>query len=62
VSIHELKQAIGSAANITMRYEEGGKVQIFDVDGIEYRFPGETTSEQVGAWIKEARSLKLTEG
>ena len=56
MSIQDIKAALG-AELVTMRYEDGGRIQVFDVDGVEYRFgSGDSTDFVVNA-IKEGRKI-----
>lgn len=47
----EIKKAL-KAASVTMQYADGGKTQVFTVDGTEYRVPGHLHCAQAIAVIK----------
>jgi len=54
MSIHTLREQ--GLQGITMRYEDGGKVQVFMMDGKEVRFgPVIVTAEELKAAFKEAK-------
>jgi len=40
---------------LTMRYEEGGKVQVFMMDGKEVRLEGSPTDEEIKAAFEEKK-------
>jgi hypothetical protein len=50
LSIQVLRQSL---PGITMRYEDGGKVQVFKMGEREIRFPPDATDEQIIAAFKE---------
>jgi len=52
MSIHSLREQ--GLPGITMRYEEGGKVQVFMMNGKEVRLGPDATAEQIKAAFKEA--------
>ena len=47
MSIHTLREL--GLANITMRYEDGGKVQVFEMNGREVRVGPMATDEEIKA-------------
>lgn len=51
MSIHTLREQ--GLAGITMRYEDGGKVQVFMMDGKEVRLGPSATDEEIKAAFKE---------
>lgn len=53
MSIHTLRQE--GLPGITMRYEEGGKVQVFTMDGKEVRLGPTATVEEIKAAFKETK-------
>lgn len=53
MSIHTLREQ--GLAGITMRYEEGGKVQVFMMDGKEVRLGPNATDEEIKAAFKETK-------
>lgn len=55
--IMEIKKALG-AHTVTMKYENGGRVQVFSVDGVEYRFEGSMHTPHVIAAMKAAQQEK----
>lgn len=55
--IMEIKKALG-AHTVTMKYEDGGRVQVYSVDGVEHRLAGALHTPHVIAAIKAARQEK----
>lgn len=55
--ISDLKEALG-AANVTMRYGDGGRTQIVTVDGMEYELPGYLSTHDIADAIAKARETK----
>ncbi len=51
MSIHTLREQ--GLAGLTMRYEDGGKVQVFMMDGKEVRLGPNATDEDIKAAFKE---------
>ncbi len=51
MSIHTLRQ-ISGLAGITMRYEEGGKVQVYKVGDREIKFGPTASDEEIEAAFK----------
>lgn len=55
MSISNLRDPQGhNLAGITMRYEEGGKIQVYSWNGKEVRLGATATDEEVAAAFKEA--------
>lgn len=52
MSIHTLNQA--GLPGVTMRYEEGGKVQVFKFNGKEIKFGPIASDEEIVAAFKDA--------
>lgn len=53
MSIQTLRE--NGLKGITMRYEEGGKVQVFIMDGKEVRLGPTATEEEIKAAFKETK-------
>lgn len=53
-AIQEMKETLG-IKSLTMRYEDGGKTEVFSAEGIEYSFAGGTQLHTVTNVIAEAR-------
>lgn len=53
MSIQALREVHG-LRGITMRYEEGGKVQVYKIGEKEVRFPPEATNAEIAAAFKES--------
>ena len=52
MSIQVLRKSL---PGITMRYEDGGKVQVYKVDDREIKFPPGATDEEIIAAFNETR-------
>ena len=53
MSIRDLREKDKSLRDITMRYEDGGKVQVFKNGDREIKFPPDATDEEIIAAFKE---------
>ena len=53
MSIHTLREQ--GLPGLTMRYEEGGKVQVFEMNGKEVRLGPNATDEEIKAAFKDAQ-------
>lgn len=55
MSIRELREANEELAGITMRYEDGGRVQVYMLGDREIKFDATATIEQVAAVFKDTK-------
>lgn len=55
MSIRELRESHEELASITMRYEEGGAVQVYMLGDKEIKFDHTATIEQVAAAFKDVK-------
>ena len=54
MSIHTLREVHG-LRGITMRYEEGGKVQVYKMGDKEIRLGPDATNAEIAAAFKESK-------
>jgi hypothetical protein len=52
MSIRQLREE--GFADLTMRYDEGGAVQVFTYKGKEFRFPGSATMGEVAEALRKS--------
>lgn len=58
MSIADVSRAVG--CRVIMKYEDGGKVQVFYVGDEEFRLPGNLSTPQVIEAILSAKDMEQT--